>query len=807
MRRLIRDMGYALRGMGRHRLLTAVAIFALALGSGMTSALFTIVNAWLLRPLPFAEVDRLVLIWEDDVEAPQRYGYSSNALYEELRQTSQSFETLATFRSTGRTPTALKIPSPLVRQVTASYFPLLGVEPMLGRTFLPEEDVPGGPARVILSHNFWQRHLGADPDIVGKVLELDYVPHEVVGVMDATYRSPIEREPPQLWIPLALDLDTLDPSDRRYLIFGRLAQGITLAQARSELDQVTAEMRRRHPESHMGRAVASESIHEVLVSELRTSLGMLFAAVVFVLLIACCNVANLLMARILSRGPEMAIRRTLGAGRRTILRQLLVENMLLALVGVALGLAFSVVILRLLPAMIPPEPGMPWFGLVRIDGTVVAFALGVAALIGSIFALVQASEISSGRDLHSISRQAAGRTTADRGLGRARGLLVVIETAVSLALVIAAGLLWQSFRNTQAIDPGFETQNILTLRTALHGENFTTGAERTAHFDLAVDTLRALPGVEAAAVTSRPPPSAPLAKIDFTIQGNDAPEPGFEPKALQFTVTPGFFDTLRIPLRRGRPLDGRDRQDTQPTVVISELVAQRYFNGEDPMDRLIRLDDGTDTLRRIVGVVGDVRTVGVPPDPVPTLYLPHAQKPEGVMSYVVRTRDPPERLAPEIVRQVASLDPLMPIYRVTTVEDTLAQVDWQPRFSVRLLGLFAAVALFLAGAGIYGIMAFMVAERQKELGIRVALGASALAIFRVATRDGLRLTGVGIALGLMVSFALTRFLGAQLHGVSPTDPTTFAVLSAGVAAVAAVACGLAAWRALRIDPALVIRQD
>ncbi len=804
--RLVHEIRYALRSLRKHLLLSLVVTLALALGIGLTLAIFSVVNAWLLRPSPYgAASDRLVMIWENDLDNPQRLGYASSAMFDELRRETRLFESIAAVRSRGATPTALEIPSPLVREVSASYFAMLDIEPTLGRGFLEGDDRPGGAKVVLLSHQFWQLHFGGDPGVVGTVLELDYEPYEILGVMPASYHSPMQREPPQLWLPLTLDTAALDRKVRNHFVFARLARQVPIDRAREEMMRLSGRWRERFPDTHTGREVALENLQEVLVSPFRPAVMTLFAAVTFVLLIACCNVANLLLARILARERELAVRAMIGAGRGALIRLLWVENMILALFGSAGGWLLARWGLRALTSMVPPVAGAMWLEAVHLDGTGLVFALAVALAIGTAFAVLQSSQVLS-RSGASRALSATGTVRASAGPGRRllRGLLVVVEMAFSLVLAIAAGLMIQSFIHTRDYEPGFEPARVLTLRTALRGPDYASGEQRKTFFSQALESIEAQPGVVAAAVTSRPPPMLPVGTVNLTVQGKPAAA-GFEPRSLVLTATPRFFDALSIPILDGRGFSDHDDSEAEAVAIVSSMLAERYLAGPEAVGQWVRIEDGSEEFRKIVGIAGDVRTADNPPHPVPTLYLPYAQRPGGVVSYVIRTAADPRPLARPVLRALSALDPLMPIYRVITLEETLAEIDWRPRISMQLLSFFALIALFLAATGIYAVMAFSVGERTQELGIRIALGAGTGDVLRAVLKTSAVLTAIGIACGVVSALGLSRLLSSQLYGVSGADLATYAGLSALLAIVALLASGAAARKALRADPVTALR--
>lgn len=806
MSELFRDLRFALRVLRRRWGITTIAVVALALGIGANTAIFSVVQGVLLDSLPYRDPDRLMLLWESDLASPdRRLGAMSEATYDDLRRQSRSFETLSAVRNTSYSLTGLDVPeTPLVRRVTASYFPNFGVEPMLGRAFVAEEDRPAGPKVTILSHSLWQRVYASDPGVLGKTLELDFEPYEIVGVMPADYRSPLEPAPPQLWVPMAADPASLGRRGRPYLVYGRLVPGVSIEAARQELEGLAIELARLHPETNAGRGLALDPIHHVLTGALRPALLAVLAAVGFVLLIACGNVAHLLLGHAMDRRREIAIRVALGADRWVLLRQLGVESLLLALIGGGLGVALAVFSLDPLVAMIPEGFDIPRLDHVSIDLPVLGFAMGLALATGLLFGLGPAQLALSRTALHDDLSAGSVRSTASRRGKFLRAGLVVGEVALSFVLLIGAGLMLQSFLGLSRADPGFDPEGVLTFRTGLRGEAYAEPWQRVDFFQRVSEELARLPGVSAVAVANRLPPTLPVESEAFTLEGAAPVAEGSEPRALLRVVTPSFFDTLSIPRLQGRGLSTHDTADTPAVALVNQQFAELHLGDGPVLGRGILL--GSERIE-VVGVVGNVRTVGNPPDPQPTLYRPHAQLALPTMSFALRGDGDPMAQLPAVRSVLAGFDPLLPVYSIRDLEEALINTDWRPRFTMQLLTLFAALALVLALIGIYAVLSSDVADRRREFGIRMTFGAHRRDILWSVVLGTLYRVAWGIAFGVVGAWWLGRLLASQLYGVSATDVVTYTLLAGVVTLVALLASSLPALRATRVDPAVVLQQD
>ena len=806
------DARYAARVLLKNPGFTLVAVLALALGIGANSAIFSVVNAVLLRPLPYAEPERLVTVWEDDTKGGFPKDTPAAANYIDWRDQNQVFEGMAAIADQSYNLTGAGEPERLDgRSVSASLFPLLGVEPQLGRAFLPQEDAPGANRVVVLSHGLWQRRFGGDPSILGRPVNLNGANHEVVGVMPQHFQFPDPKD--QLWTPIAFTQQEAANRGRHYLqVVARLKPNVTVEQAQAEMTTIAARLQQQHPEQNRDLGATVVPLHEHLVGNIRPALLVLLGAVGFVLLVACANVANLLLARAAVRQKEIAVRVALGASRLRLVRQFLTESVLLAACGGAVGLLLAVWGTGLLKTFIPENVSQ--VRSITIDGRVLGFTLLVSLLTGLVFGLAPAAQASR-FDLNETLKE-GGRDSAQGSRGnRVRGLLVIAEVAVSLVLLIGAGLLINSFVRLRGVDPGFTSDNLLTMSIVLPREKYPDYQRRAAFYDEMVSRVEALPGVKSAAVTNWIPLVLQGDSITFGVEGRPDPAPsqGKRPAVVTRAVHPHYFRTMGIRLLQGRALDERDRADTPNVAVISETMARKHFAGEDPVGRRITpgAADSTnaDDWITVVGVAQDVRQVELGAEPKPQMYVPYAQ---GWSAFaprylIVSTNVEPLSLASAVRGAVWSIDRDQPVADVRTMREVLSASLARQRFSTLLLGVFAAVALLLASVGIYGVMSYSVAQRTHEIGIRMALGAQRGDVLRLAVGQGMKLILVGIGLGLVAAFALTRVMESLLFGVSATDPVTFAAISLVLVFAGLLASYVPARRATKVDPMIALRYE
>ena len=804
---LWQDLRYGLRTLRKSPGFTVVAVLALALGIGADSAIFSVVNTVLLRPLPYQDPDRLVMVWEDATKAGYPRNTPAPANYIDWREQNQVFEGMAAIANISFNLTGDGEPERIDgRRVSASLFPLLGVEPHLGRVFLPEEDQPGANRAVIMSYGLWQRRFGSDPDITGKQLTLNGESFTVVGVMPPHFQFPSRED--ELWIPIAFGPNESATRGGHYLeVIARLKHGVTLQQAQAEMNTIAARLQQQYPESNTDVGATVISLHEQLVGDIKPALLVLLGAVGFVLLIACANVANLLLARAAVRQKEIALRIALGASRARLIRQFLTESLLLAAIGGVVGMLLALWGVNLLKAFIPEN--ISQVKAITIDAYVLGFTLLVSLLTGLIFGLAPATQASN-FNLNETLKE-GGRDTAAGSRGkRLRSLLVIAEVAVSLVLLIGAGLLINSFLRLRSVDPGFRADNLLTMRIVLPRLKYPEQPQRTAFYAELLSRVEALPGVQAAAVTNWIPLVSQGDSVGFSIEGRPEPAAGQIPIAVTRVISPHYFSTMGIQLLQGRQFNEQDRADTPRTVVINETMARRYWPGEDPLGKRITTGSPADpaSWRTIVGVAQDVRQFQLNADPRPQIYLPYEQpvffQPTNL---VIRTGIEPLSLAATVRRTVWEIDRDQPVSNVRTMEDVLSESIARQRFSMLLLGIFAALALALAAVGLYGLMSYAVAQRTREIGIRMALGAQARDVLRLVVAQGLKLVLVGVVIGLVVAYMLTRLMSSLLFGVSATDPTTFIAISLMLLCVAVLASYIPARRATKVDPLVALRYE
>jgi len=800
---LRQDLVHASRQMRKAPLFTLIAILTLALGIGATTTIFSVVDAVVLRPLPYPEPDRLMRLWETN---PQTDDFSvSDPNFLDWRHANRSFTDMAAIRSASLTLVGDGEPVRLnAAAVTASLFPLLGVQPALGRAFLPEEDRPGGASQVVvLSHRLWQSRFGADPGIVGRSLRLDGRSFTVLGVLPAGFNFLPWAD---LWMPLAPDA-AADRTDKWLDVVARLKPGVSMTQARADLDGIGRRLAERYPESNRDWGVRIVSFPEWIVGPRVTrTMLVLFAAVGLLLLMACVNVSNLLLARASVRGREMGLRAALGAGRARLIRQLLTESVLLAGCGAVAGLGLAHGAVRLLKA-IGPE-GVPRLDEIRLDGRVLAFTVAAALLTGLLFGLAPALQASRA-NLYALLQQ-GGRTALVAGR-RLRDALVVGELALAMVLVTGAGLMIGSFLRLQRVDAGFDPEGVLAVQVELPDREYPPERRIVALPEM-LARIAALPGVQATGATNAPPFGAFRPNINFTVDGRETQGPEDFLSADWRAVTPGFFRTMGIPLRRGRLFTEADRDGSLETVVISQALADRLWSGEDPVGRRILWGGTGGHPLTIVGVVGDVRDVDLEAAPRSVLYLPYGQCPWAQMTLLIKTgliksEGSPAGLTDAIRREIRAQDAHLPIPEIRPLGESLAGAVEAPRFRMLLFALFATVALLLAVIGVYGVMSFAVAQRTREIGVRLALGARPWSVVALVLRRGLVLTCAGIALGWAVAFALTRFLASLLYGTAPTDAATFTTVALLLSAVATAAGLFPASRAAAVDPRLTFGAD
>ena len=812
MDNLLQDLRYAVRQLLRSPGFAAVAVLTLALGIGANTAIFSVISSVLLQPLPYGDADRVVAVWNSfrdneqmSLSAPELIDY---------REGIRSFEALAAYRQAAVNLTGEAEPERLsAGRVTANLFEVLGTEAMIGRTFTAEEDVPGQNNVVVLGYSLWQRRFAGDPSVVGSAVRLNGTLRTVVGVMPPSFRLPIDYETEdatQLWTPLALDLNNLGGRGYHNLhAVARLRPGATREQANAELRLLTQRWLDEGIEDLEGFTATTVPVKEEVIGDIRPALLVLFGAVGFVLLIACANVANLLLVRADQRQKEMAVRVALGAARRRIVSQLLTESALLAAVGGALGLLLAWLGVQALVALDPAS--IPRLEQATLDTRVLAFTGLVTLLTGVLFGAIPALRASR-PDLVGPLKEGGRNTTRGRSGQRFRRALVAAEIALSVVLVIGAGLMVRSFWQLQQIELGLQPESVLTMRLSLPAAEYPEAANITAFYSQLLERVQALPGVRSAGAAAILPLAGNIGDWGIDIDGRaEGPEENFS-GYLQI-VTPGFFETLGLTRVSGRFLEGTDRPDGLPSVVISEAMARQYWPGENALGRRFRVrgqEEGP--WFTIVGVVGNVRYNAVVEESLPVMYFPHEQVPlflGGVssMALVVKTATDPLTATGAVREVIRSMDPSLPISEVRSMEQIVNTAFSEPRFTMLLLAVFAGVALILGAVGIYGVIAYMVNQRTHEIGVRMALGARAADVRQLVVQQGAMLALIGILLGLAAALVTTRVLSSLLYEVSTTDPATFAAVALLLGAVAVLASYLPARRATRVDPMVALRAE
>ena len=801
MKTLWQDLRYGFRLLVQNPGFTAVAVLTLGLGIGANTAIFSVVNAVLLKPLSYANSDRIVMAWENNLAKGWSSFAVSPANYLDWQKQNHVFDPLVAFLGTGFVLTGQGEPEQLFGMLaTEGVFRLTGVEPALGRGFRPEEFEAGKNRVVVLGHALWQRRFEGSPEVLGKSVTFSGESYTVIGVMPKGFRIP---QGADLLAPLTLTPDMLSHRGSHYLVaMGRLKPGVTLQQAQSDIGGIATALAKQYPDSNTGWNANLVPLFEATVGEVRPALLALFAAVGFVLLIACGNVTNLLLARGASRQKEIALRAALGAGRIRIVRQLLTESVLLALAGGAVGLLVGEWGVELLRTLQPAN--LPRMQELGINSTVLLFTFGVSLATGLVFGSAPALLISRSRLSETLKE--GGRGSGSGGRHRLRGALVIAQVALSLVLLVGAGLQIRSFLHLMEVDPGFNPKNVLTMDVSLPDRKYPDDDKRTAFIQQAVENLKALPGVKSTAVVSTIPLGDNDLIYSLVVEGRPTPQ-GQEPSANWYAVSPDYFQTMRIPLVKGRLFTEHDDSAAQRVAVINESLARRIFPGEDPIGKQIRMGIDSKVVREIVGIVKDVKHYGLEAKFTMQMYEPYRQQPMNTMVFLLRTDTDPASLASAARRVIFSLDKDQPVSQAITLEDLVAASASQRRFNTLLIGFFAVVALVLAAVGIYGVVAYSVAQRTHEIGVRMALGAQKRDVFSLILRQGMLLVVAGVALGLAGAMALTRLISQLLFGVSALDAATFVSTSLLLAAVALLACYLPARRAARVDPMVALHYE
>jgi putative ABC transport system permease protein len=804
---IAQDLRYGLRTLRKNPGFTSVAVLALALGIGANSAIFSVVNAVLLQPLPYKNPEQLVMVWENATHLGFPKDTPSAANFLDWRAQNTVFTGMSAMAQKNFNLTGVGEPERLDgRRVSANLFDVLGVQPRLGRGFLPQEDTPGTRV-VILSHGLWQRRFGSDPRIIGQALNLNGESYSVVGVMPPGVGVPSrDNWKDQLWVPIAFSSEDAQSRGNHYLeVIARMKPGITLKQAQAEMETIAARLAQQYPKTNLRIGTVVSPLHEEVVGDIRPALLVLLGAVGFVLLIACANVANLLLARAAVRQKEIALRLALGASRSRLTRQFLTESVLLATLGAAVGLMFAVAGLRILKTFIPET--IAHAGSIGIDAKVLIFTALVAVITGLIFGLAPAAQASNFNLNETLNEGGRGAAEGSKG-ARLRGLLVITEVAVSFVLLIGAGLLINSFIHLRNLDPGFRADHVLTAKIDLSEVKYPDQEHRTPFLDEVLRRVRALPGVQSAAIAGNLPLTYNGDSTYISVEGIPDPPIDQQLDVIYRAIGPGYFGTMGIPLVRGRDFTDQDSTETGYAVIVSEKLAQHFWPGQDPIGKRLTpgLPPSGSPLREVIGVVKDVRQNNFLAAPKMQMYMTYRQlKDLAPNALVVRTAVEPMSLATALRNAVWAVDKDQPVSNIDTMEHIVAGAVARQRFSTTLLGIFATLALTLAAVGIYGVTSYSVAQRTHEIGIRMALGARRRDVLKMTVKQGLKLVVMGVAIGLVAAFVLTRVMASLLFGVSATDPVTFFSISLVLMGVAILASYIPALRATKVDPMVALR--
>ena len=815
MNNVFQDLRFGLRQLLKSPGFTAVAVITLALSIGANTAIFSVVNGVLLRPLPFPDADRLVRVWHTP-PAKSFPGMSTFAVsaanYLDWQRDNHVFEKMAIYSHRGFTLTGtVKAEQVDACAASSGFFETLGVAPMIGRVFTQDEDQPGHTNAVILSYRFWQEHFGANRDVVGHDITMDGQNFLVAGVMPPSFRFP---DFAQMWTPMGwTDKERAVRGEHHSAVIARLKAGLSLGQAQAEMNTISSRLEQLYPADDRGWGALVVPLHADLVSDVRPALLVLLGAVAFVLLIACANVANLALSKTFGRSKEIAIRTALGATSGRVVRQLLTESVLLALVGGTLGLLCAQWGTRLIVAFLGDK--LPLTADVTLDSGVLSFTLCVSVLTG-IFAGVMPALRLAKSDVHEALKQGLGRTDADSGRHGTRRILVVAEVALSLVLLIGAGLMIRSFRQLEAVPPGFDSHGVLTMTAAVARSKFADAAQQIRFFELVLQRVRTLPSVESAGVIDDIPLDNGGSHQPIAIEGQPVVAMADQPEVDVRLISPGYMQAMHIPVLRGRDFNEQDVEGRTAVVLISQSMAKRFWPNEDPLGKRLTLTFSPDQIREVVGVVGDVKLDGLDQiRPSEALYTPLAQVTASAgadwhsfpMSLVVRTTIGPGSMVTAVSNALQEVDRTVPLRDVLTMDDMVASSLTQPKFNMLLLGVFAGLALLLAAIGIYSVLSYSVRQRVPEIGIRLALGARLSDVLRMVVLEGMKPALVGVAIGVAASLALSRVVASLVFQVKPADPTTFATVAALLVVIALLACIIPAYRASKVDPVVALRNE
>ncbi|CAN5289639.1 ABC transporter permease [soil metagenome] len=799
----VMDLRYATRSLLKKPGFTFTAVIALALGIGANTAIFSVINGVLLRSLPYANPERLVLVSEHHFASNDNKNFVSPGNYRDWAEQTNCFEQMAILNDAGRANvTGGEEPEEIALQVvTPSFFSVLGVPPLMGRLFANDEGSRGRSQVVILSHPLWLSRFGGDPEVLGKPLTLNGGDYEIVGVMPRGFR--FLNSEARAWVPTAIDpaVNYRAVAGRSMRSFARLKPGVTIQQAQAEMSELAKRLEKEYPEFNGGWSAHLLPLHEAVVGEIRPILIVLLAAVAFVLLIACANVANLLLARAAGRQKEFALRAAVGASRLRLVRQMLTESVLLAVMGGVLGVVLAYWSLQVLISFAPDN--IPRLSEITIDLRVLAFTFGISLLTGLLFGLLPALQTSR-PDLIDALKGSSRSTSGGRGRMLCN-VFVVAEVSLALMLLIGAGLMIRSFMRLQSVETGFQPQNVLTMRLGLASKDYQKPRQIVGFFREAQERIATLPGVQAVGAINYLPLTGPAWATSFNIAGRTESAPGEAPYTEVRVVTPGYFSAMGIPLLKGRMLDEHDSPESR-VLVINETVAKRFFPNEDPIGKNLVINWEPDENNEIVGVVGDIKEAALDQEPRPAVYWPHTRVAASKMALIIRASGDALRLSAAAQKEIRTMIPDQPI-DVRTMESVVAQSIARPRFNTVLLAIFAGVALVLASVGLYGVMNYSATQRRHEIGIRMALGATRADIMRLVVGNGMLLTLIGIGIGVVASIGLTRVMQSFLFGVGAIDAVTFIAVSLLLIVVALVANYIPARKATRVNPVIALRYE
>jgi putative ABC transport system permease protein len=814
---LLYDLRYSARTLLKHPGLVVTIILVLALGIGANTAIFSVVNAVLIRPLPYEAPGRICMIWETNLSKNVKRSIVSPANFLDWKEQNQVFDSLAAFRFWFFTVTGGGDPQRYQgARVSTSFFPLLGIQPELGRNFQPEEEQVGRDNVVILGHGLWQSRFGGDKNVLGQSMIIDGEPFTIIGVLPASFRfARVLNGELVLWMPMAFKQEQLTREDHSIITYARLKQGVTLSQAQEAMDRITQRLAQEYPKTNAGWGAQVNNLHDQAIQPIKPTLLILMVVVGFVLLIACANIANLLLARNTARRKDIAIHLALGSSQFRLLRLLLVESLLLSLAGGVAGLVFAYSAINVLDAILP-ESKVPHLEKFSLDLRVLGFTLAVSVLVGVIAGLIPG--LRAHRFNLSETLKEGGRADSETPGGRRlRNVLVVVEVALTVPLLISAALMLKSSMQLQDIDRGMDLKNVLTMQTSLPKAKYSTSQQTAAFYQQALQRIQAEPGVQFASAVNFIPLTNFGDATAVNIEGRAPPPPGEKLSVPYRVIDQNYFHTLGIPLLRGRYFTEQDNNETHGVVMINQTMARRYWPNEDPLGKRLQPQfpaakvpwrpESSNTWLTIVGVVADVKGDGSNDETAPEIYLPYLQNPSSLMNLLVRSRSDPLRLAQSVRAQILAVDVDQPVYNIKTMENVYSEAVAEPQVVTSLLATFAIIALALAAIGVYGVMSYSVLQRKHEIGVRMALGAHKQHVLKLIVGQGLKLVLIGVVIGLIAAFAATRIISNQLFGVTATDPAIFALVSLLLVAVAVLASYLPARRALKVDPIIALRNE